>query len=567
MSERDLRMISLCLLLLMYSSVGCQDETLIVSPKDPVNENDTNTSSIPGTLQSSAEPNATYWSTRKQLLNDEENMMMGHDIVLTDNEKIVNKVLMEAKTKELDTAFHDLHFPPATNFMKVKGKIEASDVFQIIKAMPKGAALHMHDIGMTSLDFVISELTYWDDLYMCHTPQGQLLMRFFDIPNSECEWALVKDVRATYITPGEFDKELKRELTLITENPDESYPDINSVWSAFEGALVGLIGIVTYRPAWDLYFYQSLHEFAVDNVLYLEWRGTLPPVYEKNGTVYSPEESVGFYNATLHRFLEDYPEMFFGARFIYAPLRRVPPTTVRDYVATAASLRKTYPSLVAGFDLVGQEDLGLPLKDLINELLNIESHGVHIPVFFHAGETTWMGMDTDENLIDALLLNTTRIGHGYAINKHPKAKELARKRGVVLEVCPISNQVLKLVDDLRNHPIAPLIAEGFPIVVSSDDPATWGASGVSYDFYEAFLALGGKRADLRFLKQLAINSIRYSSLDEDLKEILMNKWRQTWNDFIDDFCRDLKLRNSNFTPYFVEQQPSSNSSNKNGSFV
>jgi len=51
----------------------------------------------------------------------------------------------------------------------------------------------------------------------------------------------------------------------------------------------------------------------------------------------------------------------------------------------------------------------------------------------------------DINLVDAVLLNSTRIGHGYAITKHPVIKQLLATRQIPLEICPISNQVYNMI--------------------------------------------------------------------------------------------------------------------------
>ena len=50
--------------------------------------------------------------------------------------------------------------------------------------------------------------------------------------------------------------------------------------------------------------------------------------------------------------------------------------------------------------------------------------------------------------------------------------------------------MLGLIDDFRNHPLPLFLSEALPVVISSDDPGFWGAEGLSYDWWVAFVIAG-----------------------------------------------------------------------------
>jgi len=95
---------------------------------------------------------------------------------------------------------------------------------------------------------------------------------------------------------------------------------------------------------------------------------------------------------------------------------------------------------MVGFDLVGQEELGRPLIDFVEPLLKMPEH---INFYFHAGETNWFGSPIDENLVDAILMGTKRIGHGFALTKHPMMMRLAKLLDIAIEVCPVSKAEMR----------------------------------------------------------------------------------------------------------------------------
>lgn len=126
-----------------------------------------------------------------------------------------------------------------------------------------------------------------------------------------------------------------------------------------------------------------------------------------------------------------------------------------------------------GFDLVGEEGNGRPLRDFIPELLQFrkdcEEAKLDIPFLFHCGETLEIGSDTDGNVLDALLLNSKRIGHGFALARHPYIMERMKEKNICLEVCPISNEILGLTPRVNGHSMYNLLANNVHCTVSSDN--------------------------------------------------------------------------------------------------
>jgi adenosine deaminase len=127
----------------------------------------------------------------------------------------------------------------------------------------------------------------------------------------------------------------------------------------------------------------------------------------------------------------------------------------------------------------------------------------------HAGEEgdadyVWEALD---------LLNIVRIDHGNnCLQDEELIKEIV-KRDIALTVCPLSNTALRVVDDLKDHPLKKMMNLGLKATINSDDPAYFGGQ-VNKNFIDTQAALDLSKEDI---VALARNSFQYSLLDETRK--------------------------------------------------
>ncbi|PVH90033.1 Metallo-dependent hydrolase [Periconia macrospinosa] len=107
-------------------------------------------------------------------------------------------------------------------------------------------------------------------------------------------------------------------------------------------------------------------------------------------------------------------------------------------------------------------------------------------------------------------------------------RKTADKPGICVELCPISNKLLHLCRNIKEHPYPALLAAGIPCTVSPDNPNLF-SNSMSHEFYQ--IMVGAPTISVHSWKQLALWSIEYSCLDEKEKKEAKTYFMRAWGEF------------------------------------
>jgi aminodeoxyfutalosine deaminase len=215
----------------------------------------------------------------------------------------------------------------------------------------------------------------------------------------------------------------------------------------------------------------------------------------------------------------DWDEVFSGycdgatqAAEEYGVQVRLTPDISRSYPLEAAELTARYAVAyrdrgVVGIGLGGPE-AEYPPEPFARAFAIARDGGLgSVP---HAGEAA--GAASIRGALESL--QPDRIRHGIRAVEDPGLLRELAGRGMVLDVCPVSNVRSGTVAALAEHPLPVLAAAGIGCSVSTDDPAMFGTD-LSAD-YAAALALGvtGRDCYLAGLRGALCEAATWSELRE-----------------------------------------------------
>ncbi|XP_001353441.1 adenosine deaminase 2 [Drosophila pseudoobscura] len=487
-----------------------------------------------------ATPEELFARKHHSMVAKEQRMQVGGKLNLSPLEEMANARLV----KQADMEVQRLRVNYSSNtpqFLK-DHKISETDLYGMLKSMPKGGLLHIHDAGMMKLEILI-ELTYRDDLWVCvgmdHVFENFRFSNVFphirpSADDYKCIWMLMSNYH-TFEWRDRYEEMLKEGLTLR----EGGYKNSAELACHMRRSHRLIHGLVTFQPLWSSFLFRMLEDFYSDGVHYVELRSSLPLLYDLNGTNFTILDTVSSIVTITKMFMSTYPD-FIGIKIIYTPARDLNDSRMDQYVENARLLKTHFPDLFAGLDLnTFGDECTMPGLGEATQLLHI---GDEIDFYFQAGESRCPDMTKPHaNLIDAVLLGSKRIGHALNIPQHPELLRTMRHMQVAVELCPLSNHYMQYIQDFREHPAAYLLAAGYPIVMGSDYPHFWDAAPLTDDFYVAFVGIVSGRGNIRLLKQLALNSFLYSSLSCTERTSAINQWSCSWNRWIKEFVNQTNI--------------------------
>ena len=116
---------------------------------------------------------------------------------------------------------------------------------------------------------------------------------------------------------------------------------------------------------------------------------------------------------------------------------------------------------VCAADLAGAEAL-YPMSEFM-ELFQ-ETKKLGMPFTLHAGEC-----GSVQNILDSVEAGAGRIGHGIAMRGHREVQKELQRKGIGIEMCPVSNLQTKAVESTKDYPMREFLDNGLKVTVNTDN--------------------------------------------------------------------------------------------------
>ncbi|KAL4941861.1 hypothetical protein BDV06DRAFT_172243 [Aspergillus oleicola] len=445
-----------------------------------------------------------------------------------------------------------------------KARLQGSDLWKIVRQLPKGSLLHGHLPAMVDTDFLIDQAFATPGFHVS-APKPLITQRDFqDAPFSfqyspastgepkdkptlwadDYEPSTLIDLpsaAASFPDGSEtgFRRWLKSRCSLGPGLSENTPRGSRAIWDLFNVRLPIINSILHYEPILRTCLRQIFSQLAADRIRYVELRVAFTFQYTLKGKD-KPEQVYSDWFRIFQEEVEAFKKSeegkdFHGARIIWATMRDLSNKDIGQSMKECIIIKDEFPDLICGFDLLGSEINERPLNDMVPLLFWFRGlcaeEGMEIPFMLHAGHCLTDGDQADDNLFDAALLGARRISQAVSLYKHPLLIDVLKSKNILIDYSPTSSACLGLTNSFQAHPLPALLSRGVSVAITNDSPGIFGLreNGLSSELYQALLAFNSM--GLSGVTMMLENSIRWSCYEDqsskewatDLQEAILGE--------------------------------------------
>ena len=261
-----------------------------------------------------------YMERRAEVMAQGEEMSFDAGTTLTPDEKLLDALWVERMTEYIGRGREDHSFEPVKFWYEWDhGKVQGSELWDFVRTMPKGGALHLHSGSSGSVDWVVEEGIWGEGghVFWGGDETSRCLEQPFNIevPCGEGgggEVPLLKGMLAFFNTtalvpegfktPAQIEKEdgagFKEELrSLLVSGESLKEMDSGQAWEFFNKIFVRVGPAMSYKGFYEGYLRNTFDVHAEDNVQHVEIRALcgnngLGDLWDFDGRVYRGEEVI-----------------------------------------------------------------------------------------------------------------------------------------------------------------------------------------------------------------------------------------------------------------------------------
>ena len=166
---------------------------------------------------------------------------------------------------------------------------------------------------------------------------------------------------------------------------------------------------------------------------------------------------------------------------------------------------------VCAADLAGAEAL-YPMSEFMDVFETVKKLGM--PFTLHAGEC-----GNVQNIIDSVEAGAGRIGHGIAMRGHRELQSELAKKGIGIEMCPISNLQTKAVQSTAEYPLREFLDAGLKVSINTDNRTVSNTSLTKeLEFVQKTYGVSDEE-----IRKMMRNAVETAFARDDVKERLQKK--------------------------------------------